>query len=412
MISANKLRLLVPHHCSSNPFQKILPKMAIQDENLMNLLLAYSASHRARLLKQPEPATRIALWVKDVFPNLRHALNDPSKIVSNANLATAIMLASLEIISPQAFGVSVPWQQHLLMARSMVSARGGVRSMYYERSDVSKFLLNWFAYLDVLGSLIDGPTDQPLSPTCSVQSPPSERGKSGWLCEYDFDDEYDYQIDCLFGFTGRCITILANIAELARACDVERIDENNNIRPEWAPSEEVSARAEKLIADLEAARTNTRVQACPHLHSAGEAAYQWDTREMTATNEAYHWAGLVHLYRRILGKSTKHADVKNAVSHIIGALYKVRKGSSAEFCLLFPMFTAGCDTQDEKQKEFIMDRFRGIEDFGMSQVSGGIGALFNNILTYFQVQRARTLMQKVWDTGKPWETLVSGEFVG
>jgi hypothetical protein len=29
-----------------------------------------------------------------------------------------------------------------------------------------------------------------------------------------------------------------------------------------------------------------------------------------------------------------------------------------------------------------------------------------------QVSKARTLMQKVWDTGKPWETLVSGEFFG
>jgi hypothetical protein len=356
--------------------------MAIQDENLMNLLLAYSASHRARLLQQPEPTTRIALWVKDVFPKLRYALNDPNSNVSNANLATAIMLASLEIISPKTFGVSVPWQQHLLMARSMVLARGGVRSMYYERSDVSRFLLRWFAYLDVLGSLIDGPADPP-SPTGSVQSPPDERSKSGWLYEYDFDDEMDYQIDCLFGFTGRCITILALIAELARGCDMNRIDGDKNIRPEWAPSEEVIARAEKLISDLEAARTNARVQSCPHLHSAGEAAYQWDTREMTATNEAYHWAGLVHLQRRILGKSTTHVDVKNAVSEIIGALYKVRKGSSAEFCLLFPMFTAGCDTQDEKHKQFIMDRFRGIEDFGMSQVSYSDDALSPSALSVF-----------------------------
>jgi hypothetical protein len=80
--------------------------MALQDPNLMKLLLAYSAAHRARLLQQPEPATRIALWVKDIFPNLRHALNDPSKIVSNENLCCAIMLASLEIISPKAFGES------------------------------------------------------------------------------------------------------------------------------------------------------------------------------------------------------------------------------------------------------------------------------------------------------------------
>jgi len=42
-----------------------------------------------------------------------------------------------------------------------------------------------------------------------------------------------------------------------------------------------------------------------------------------------------------------------------------------------------------------MDRLKGVEEFGMSQVN-----------------KARTLMQKVWNTGKPWETLVSGEFVG
>lgn len=68
--------------------------MAVRDDNLLNLLLAYSASHRARLLRQPEPATRIAIWVQGIFSNLRDALDDPSEIISNVNLATAIMLAS------------------------------------------------------------------------------------------------------------------------------------------------------------------------------------------------------------------------------------------------------------------------------------------------------------------------------
>jgi hypothetical protein len=341
--------------------------MAIEDRNLMNLLLAYSASHRARLLQQPEPTTRIALWVKDVFPNLRRALKDPNQSVSNANLAAAILLASLEIISPKAFGVSVPWQQYLLTARAMVLARGGVKSMFYDHSDVSHFLLQWFAYIDVLGSLIDGPTEN-LSPTETPQSPLQEMNQSGWLGEYDFEPDNDYQIDCLFGFTGRCITILALIAELARACDIERIDGHHNVRPDWQPSEQVVARAEKLIRELDAARTNARVQVCPYLHSASEAAYQWDTQEMAATNEAYHWAGLVHLHRRILGKPSTHLDVQHAVQEICGALWKVRKGSSAEFCLLFPMFTAGCDAQEEKQRSYIIERFRGIEEFGMSQV--------------------------------------------
>jgi hypothetical protein len=152
--------------------------MAVQDDNLLNLLLAYSASHRARLLRQPEPATRIALWVQDIFPNLRRALDDPSQIITNSNLATAIMLASLEIISPKAFGVEVPWQKHLDTARQMIAARGGPqRVQSSSRGDkVSSFLWSWFAYLDVLGSLSGGKANSSssVSPSfgiCGLLSP-------------------------------------------------------------------------------------------------------------------------------------------------------------------------------------------------------------------------------------------------
>ncbi|RFU31231.1 hypothetical protein B7463_g5119, partial [Scytalidium lignicola] len=371
---------LVPHNCLSNPFNTILPQMAVRDENLLNLLLAYSAFHRARLLRQPEPATRIALWVKDIFPNLRHALNDPNKIISNSNLATAIMLASLEIISPKAFGIAVPWQIHLDTARQMIAARGGPQMFQTSRGDkVSSFLWSWFAYLDVLASL---------------SGDRSRSSLSALVLDYEIDQENDYSIDCILGFTSRCINILAKVAELGRMCDIERIGADHEIDQDWKPSEDTIARAEKLEADLNASRLHP-ARPCPHMQSTGEAAYHWDSLEMAATNEAFHWAGLVHLYRRVLGKPSTHNDVQNAVREIFGALYKVRKGSSAEAGLLFPMFTAGCDTLDERQRSDILDRLKGVESLGMTQVHA-----------------ARTLMEKVFETGKPWETLVAGEFVG
>ncbi|TAQ87278.1 hypothetical protein B7494_g4380 [Chlorociboria aeruginascens] len=371
---------LIPHNCSSNPFKSILPQMAVQDENLLNLLLAYSASHRARVLRQLEPATRIALWVQDIFPNLRYALDDPAKIISNANLATAIMLASLEIISPTAFGVAVPWQNHLATARQMIVARGGPQTMQTaSRSDkVSSFLWSWFAYLDVLGSLSGVKTNS----------------SSSWILDYEVDDGNDYQIDCILGFTSRCICVLAKIAELARICDSERIGPDHTIQSAWKPAEDIVSLARKLEADLAASRLHP-VRPCTHMQSTGEAEYHWDSLEMTATNEAFHWAGLVHLHRRILGKPSTHEDVQSAVREIVGSLYKVRKRSSAEACLLFPMFTAGCDAQDERQRSDILERLKGVEMFGMTQV-----------------HKARTLMERVWETGKPWETLVAGEFFG
>lgn len=355
-------RILVPHDCSANPFKSILPQMAIHDINLLHLLLAYSASHRALLLKHPEPATRIATWVKDVFPTLRKALNDPDAEITNSNLATAIMLASLEIISPNAFEVTVPWQTHLTVARRMIVARGGAQSVH-RKDKVSYFLSRWFAYLDILGSLSGGKNEQPLF------------SGSYWAND-DSDD--DFQIDCLLGFTSRCVSILARIAELARQCDSERISsETGDVNEDWTPSEDTLQKAERLKLDLQDARMH-RYKGCPHRPStpvmhrrSGKDGNEagWDLLEMVATNEAFHWAGLIHLNRRILGKRTEDVEVQIAVREIVSALYKVRKGGTAEACLLFPIFTAGCDAVEKGQREVIMERLTAVEESGMTQVS-------------------------------------------
>ncbi|KAF2652086.1 C6 zinc finger domain-containing protein [Lophiostoma macrostomum CBS 122681] len=375
-------RILVPHDCEQNPFRQILPEMAVQDENIMNLLLAYSASHRARLLNHPEPVNRIAVWVQDVFPQLREALMYDSDQISNAALAPAIMMASLEIISPNTFEVPVSWQNHLTIARQMIVARGGPKSM--DRHDrVAYFLSRWFAYLDVLGSLSGNKNDQPL-------------GAFYWSSENASADE-DYQIDCLMGFTTRCVGILAHIAELAKQCEPDRIDAEGNIREDFRPSVHLRVQAEQIRRALEEGLSDHVVyKGCNHRSAAsseGEGA--WDATEIYATNEMFHWAGLIHLYRRVLGLPSTDPDVQIAVREIVGLLYKVRRGSTAEACLLFPMFAAGCDARDQGQREKVMERLKCVEGFGMTQVN-----------------KARSLMQKVWDTGKPWESLVSGEFFG
>ncbi len=73
----------------------------------------------------------------------------------------------------------------------------------------------------------------------------------------------------------------------------------------------------------------------------------------------------------------------------------MRRGGTAEGCLLFPMFTAGCETAEQGVRDGILERMRTVESTGMTQVN-----------------RARSLMQKVWEIGQPWETLLSTEFIG
>lgn len=279
--------------------------MAVRDANILNLLLAFSASHRARLLNHPEPANRIASWVQDVFPNLRAALNSDPNQITNTTLAPAIMMASLEIISPNTFEVPITWQNHLMIARQMIIARGGPRSV--DRHDrVAYFLSRWFAYLDVLGSLSGNKSDQPL-------------GSFYWNSETASADE-DYQIDCLMGFTNRCVGILARIAELAKQCEPQRIDEDGHIREDWRPGQDTLYQADQIRRELEEGLSDPTVyKGCNHRSSdSSESEGAWDATEIYATNEMFHWAGLIHLFRRVYGKPSSDAEVQNAVREIIG----------------------------------------------------------------------------------------------
>lgn len=324
--------------------------MAIENPNLLNLLLAYSACHRARLLNHREPVNRIAVWVRDVFPSLRQALDNVSNTqVSNANLATAIMLASIEIISPSSFGVSIPWQNHLSIARSIIRSRGGPHSIS-RKDPVMYFLTRWLAYLDVLGSLSGRRNEEPLfvGDYWSSSHDESTSAKELSLTDEDGDDEDDFTIDCLLGFTTRCVSILAQVAVLARECEPNRIDaETGQVKEDWRPSPVVAKRAEKLRKDLEDARNHEQISCLHHSPQISHAtlagarrgsAYadmsEKDAEESLATNSAFHWAGMVHLLRRVDNLPRSDSRVQIAVHEIVKILQTIREGGSAEACLL------------------------------------------------------------------------------
>ncbi|KAI9664911.1 MAG: hypothetical protein M1821_006359 [Bathelium mastoideum] len=385
-------RILVPHDCQANPFRNILPNMALKNPNLLNLLLAYAASHRARLLGHREPTTRIAFWVQDVFTNLRYGLDDHSETAINANLATAIMLASLEIMSPTCFDVHITWLVHLQIARSLILARGGPRHIH--RKDTETFFLSrWYAYIDITGALSGRKNNIPLE-------------AKTWSYDYELPGD-DQQIDCLMGFTFRVMGLLAHVAELSRKCDNDRIDENGSIKHDWTPPFEIVAAAEKLERELNKGRECV-ISECKHgapplplratnleVEIRDERDPEQDSLEAQATNEAFHLCGLIHLYRRVLGRPCADPVVQAGVSGIVSALCKVRRGSSAEASLLLPTFTAGCDALDADHRQKILERVRSVEGFGMTHW-----------------KRARKIMQQSWETSRPWFTLVNGEYFG
>lgn len=316
----------------------------------MYLLLTYSACHRARLLKHPEPTNRIAIWVHDVFPSIRNSLGGSTGQVSTTNLAALIMLASLEIIAPAAFESIIPWQEHLNAAREIIKARGPPQA----GDKVTDFLNRWFIYLDVLGSL-SGATNTPVL------------GGNAFLPSNAEDQEPTNHIDCLFGFTSGCSSILAEIADAARRCDAVRIDHTGTVRRSWRPTDEKIATANDLRFRLEQARAR-QLTGCLHRRRLSITEELCELQEMAATNDAFHYAGLIHIACRVLGQTHGDPEVVKAVEDIKTALKRVRKGGTAEACLLFPIFTAGSAACCEDDRTVFLDRITSMEGSGMAQV--------------------------------------------
>ena len=94
----------------------------------------------------------------------------------------------------------------------------------------------------------------------------------------------------------------------------------------------------------------------------------FDEEELLATNDAFHWAAEIHLYRRVLGHPSCHADVQNAVGLIVRAMFKVKPGGTAENCLLFPLFTAGCEAISWDHRTYTLQRMLEVEKTGLTQV--------------------------------------------
>jgi hypothetical protein len=235
----------------------------------------------------------------------------------------------------------------------MFSARAAIQTVHFEDSEF--LIARWFSYLDILGSLSGPKSPAPLS--FDIYWPQSE---------FAAEDE----IDCLLGFTSRYIRILGNVATLVKECEPERLDEINRVRPNWIPTTDTEQKARSLLAALHDSRSRP-VSPCMHRgppSDDAEADDSLDNQEVLATNELYHWAGIIQVLRRTLNVPTDSDEVREAVSAVVEKLDMIRAGSSAEACLLFPMFTAGCEARDAEQRRKIMARLKDVESFGMRQV--------------------------------------------
>ncbi|KAI4194487.1 MAG: hypothetical protein LQ350_007738 [Teloschistes chrysophthalmus] len=317
----NTARLLVSHDCGDNGFRSILPRMALRNEHLLGLLLAYSASHRARLLGYPRPVARIAQWTREIFPSLRHVLVSNTSSPSNDALAISIMLTSMTITCPDVFEVPIPWQHHLFNAKRLLKDRSitleGGPPQSSDDQEEWDFLDRWLTYIAVTGSL----------------NPPKEDGnfqEFGVRVRHHLSVPMirSNEVDCLYGCTTELMEMLGAAAEYTnRHADVGTMAASctsigeKRIFPYHPPI---------LSADQQTTSTKWLAIAnyrFPYRHASYEGRNAsngaLEGMEVNAVQKLVSQANMVFIYRRIEGRPRHDPSVQMHVQEIVDTVQLV-----------------------------------------------------------------------------------------
>ncbi|KAA8910723.1 hypothetical protein TRICI_004070 [Trichomonascus ciferrii] len=409
-----------------NPFRTILPKMALSTPHLLSLLLAYAASHRAKYTKQPEPAEIISQLLGRTFEGLTKSLENEKEARSDSTLATAVMLASYEVLSA---AVDDSWKTHLHGAREIVVARGMADSLSgglltpsegivdhrelasldnnsavygphplrvlkqdITENEASYFLLRTFAYIDVIGALSS-------SSASSVLVNNQQSGQL-WTVPINSKISHGEGIDFLLGVDLNVIPMFSKVSSLAR-----RRRELPNLPEHLQTAEEadIDAQAlelsdilysccqpENLNFNLDEPPPKPRPQSTSSIPSNSVPNASYSYAQLNIMNLTFCYAALIHLYRRVLLFPTDSETIQSLVRSITDLLEThIPLGSSIEACMSFPIFTAGCEALDGPTREKYRQRIKGMHRFGVGQIF-----------------RANELMEKCWEQGRPWTEIM------
>jgi hypothetical protein len=308
--------VLVTHQCPSNPFSTILPQLAMQDDNLLRLLLAY------------------------VFPSLRKALsgNDP---ITDSAFGSCVMLASLTQSYPLAFDLPISWQEHLSLARRLYSLRLSQDNI--QRTSATFFFGRWFAYLDTFGS---------------ASSDTYQGAYYEWSRELKLAEQMP-EIQCLAGFTTKSLILLSRTAELAKRCDYER-------RLHGEPAIQTITMSQQLRMNLELFTLevkHTRYDcACSESSTSSTEVYR-------AVNAAITHAALIYLHRRVYMLPSESRLVQFSVNGILDAFTELKGYNAFDTPdIILPLYLAGCEARDPGKAVDVLQRLQSIENAGMGQV--------------------------------------------
>ncbi|QEU58672.1 hypothetical protein KDRO_A06930 [Kluyveromyces lactis] len=387
-------KLLVPAPSSiytRNPFFNFLPRMAMSNTALMNLLLVFGANHKHKILQYQELSNGDSSLVANdlltnTFTNLMGQLTNFDSRNSDSTLATILLLAAFDIF----FGdKKQKWRTHVYGARKIMKERisndTGSVMLSNNSADVEQkyFLLRWFAYTDIISSLSSTNSINNIHKLTSLRYEMETTIKDSLMQKMILLKDIEY-------FTGMEVTCLWLLAEISRLVN-EKETATNNIFPQ-----DLILRAleldHKMVSYLKASelKRNEIFQSYYLSKTDAITTESYDAyRILRATNQIFSLTGVLQLKRRVLGLPPSSPIVIELVKNITELIENwIEFGSSAETCIIFCIFSCGCELMAPELHHYRPLYLQHL----LSLIQKGVSS----------AEQARNIVEECWSSNKQW----------
>lgn len=304
---------------------------ALETPHLLYALLASACSHHSRLMQDsgPRPKVTCLKYTNLAISSLRTSLCDTNQTLTAQTVTTAMALCTNDVCN----GNMHAWRTHLRgVLQLLVTFLEKEKRSSAMKDPLVTCLVKWFRSMDILAALsgLDG----------MCLHGPENGGLDG------ASDLPSGSIDEICGYSLELVPIMAQISQLVRR---RNLDQAND-----AGLDDLTSLEMKLLSLVDRCVPDTLSR-----HGGVTSA------ELRSTHHAFVHSALLHLHRRVLMLPKHDIKVRTDVKNILDAIGKIAPFSSLNVLVLWPIFSAGCETDDRSERDMIQERMRNMQSFGM-----------------------------------------------
>ncbi|KAE8398053.1 hypothetical protein BDV37DRAFT_291453 [Aspergillus pseudonomiae] len=341
-----------------------LVNRALETPHLLHALLASASSHHGRLMGDTAAISRTATlkFTSYAVSGLRAALNSPEEMLKAETTMTALALSTNDICN----GNRDIWQAHLSGATRLLAAfldRHAEAPSVADPFDLC--LVKWFATLDVMANLTGIRTSLTDRDPC-------------WYLDKIPDAQVGY-VDDISGYSPELIPMLAQLGQMAGRQDLFMAAKCG---AQFTLPRQLLEEAQELEYRIRSITDRTVSDSTSKNHDSAL------TVDLQHTHRAFVHASLLHLHRRVQLLPRDHSQVKEDITNIVNAVLNIDPFSPANILILWPMFTAGCETSFVSERDLIQKRMANMQSLGLGNYT-----------------RARDMLRMFWSSGSllPWD---------